>query len=61
MRLRREFHDLSEDAPKPNKVLGRAALAAVILLAPGGFVLGTTLAVRHWRKKRAETRDGDAS
>lgn len=29
-----------------------AGLAAVILLAPGGFILGATLAARHYRNKR---------
>lgn len=32
----------------------RVALAAVILLAPGGFVLGATLAARYWRRRRNE-------
>jgi hypothetical protein len=31
----------------------RLGLAAVILLAPGGFVLGATLAANHWRKRQA--------
>jgi hypothetical protein len=31
----------------------KAGLAAVILLAPGGFILGGTLAVRYWQKRRA--------
>ncbi len=31
-----------------------AGLAAVILLAPGGFVLGAALAADYLRKKRAE-------
>ena len=27
-------------------------LAAVVLLAPGGFILGATLVARHYRKRR---------
>ena len=34
--------------------LGKVGLAAVILLAPGGFVLGATLAARQWRKRQTE-------
>jgi hypothetical protein len=33
----------------------KVGLAAVILLAPGGFILGGTLAVRYWQKRRART------
>ena len=33
-------------------ILGKVGLAAVILLAPGGFILGTTLAFNHYRKRR---------
>lgn len=29
----------------------KAGLAAVILLAPGGFILGATLAANHYRRK----------
>ncbi|SMF61415.1 hypothetical protein [Allosphingosinicella indica] len=32
----------------------RIGLAAAILLAPGGFVLGAALAARHYRKKAAD-------
>jgi len=32
----------------------KAGLAAVIMLAPGGFILGATLAARYWQKRRAE-------
>ena len=32
----------------------KAGLAAVIMLAPGGFILGATLAARYWHKRRAE-------
>ena len=35
-------------------VLGKVGLAAVILLAPGGFVLGATLALNHYRKRRQD-------
>jgi hypothetical protein len=34
------------------KILGKVGLAAVILLAPGGFLLGAALAAEHYRKKR---------
>lgn len=37
------------------KTWNRVGLAAVILLAPGGFVLGAGLAARAWRKRQAET------
>ena len=39
------------------KTLNKAGLAAVILLAPGGFILGATLAARYWQKRRAEKAD----
>ena len=32
----------------------KAGLAAVIMLAPGGFILGATLGLRYWQKRRAE-------
>jgi len=35
-------------------LLNKAGLAAVILLAPGGFVLGATLLARHYRRKRSD-------
>ncbi|MDB5716968.1 MAG: hypothetical protein JWM38_395 [Sphingomonas bacterium] len=31
--------------------LNKLGLAAVILLAPGGFILGATLVANHYRKK----------
>jgi hypothetical protein len=34
------------------KIFGKFGLAAVILLAPGGFLLGVALAAEHYRKKR---------
>jgi len=36
-----------------NDTLKKAGLAAVILLAPGGFILGATLAARYWRRRNA--------
>ena len=33
------------------ETLNKLGLAAVILLAPGGFILGATLAANHYRKK----------
>lgn len=33
--------------------MNRLGLAAVILLAPGGFVLGAALAAKTWRDRRA--------
>ncbi|MBR0552599.1 hypothetical protein [Stakelama marina] len=44
-------------ADKRRKRLNRAGLAAVILLAPGGFILGATLAARHYRNRRASKPD----
>ena len=37
-----------------NDTLKKAGLAAIILLAPGGFILGATLAARYWQKRHAE-------
>ncbi len=39
----------------------RIALAALICLAPGGFVLGATLAANHYRKKRSRAASEAAS
>lgn len=36
------------------KTLNRLGLAATILLVPGGFLLGATLAAQHYRKQKAE-------
>lgn len=36
----------------------KLGLAAVILLAPGGFILGATLAANHYRKRRTRVADG---
>jgi hypothetical protein len=35
-------------------------LAAAICLAPGGFILGATLAANHYRKKVADSRKAAA-
>ena len=32
--------------------LGKVGLAAIILLAPGGFILGAAMAADHLRKRR---------
>jgi hypothetical protein len=37
-----------------DKKWNKAGLAAVIMLAPGGFILGATLAARYWQKRRVE-------
>nr|WP_295665761.1 hypothetical protein [Sphingomonas sp.] len=42
-----------------NDTLKKAGLAAIILLAPGGFILGATLAARYWQKRNAEKADID--
>lgn len=34
-------------------VLPKVGLAAVVLLAPGGFVLGAALAAKWWRDRAA--------
>lgn len=36
-------------------------IAALVLLAPGGFILGATLAARHYRRKVAEPDDAAES
>lgn len=36
------------------KTLNRVGLAAAILLVPGGFLLGATLAARRYRKQQGE-------
>jgi hypothetical protein len=41
------------------KTWNRVGLAAIILLAPGGFVLGASLAARRLRKREAEKDEGD--
>ncbi len=33
---------------------GQVGLAAVVLLAPGGFILGATLIANHYRKRRSQ-------
>lgn len=39
----------------------KLGLAAVILLAPGGFILGATLAANHYRKRLSRAPDEPAS
>ena len=34
-----------------NDLLGKVGLAAFILFAPGGFILGAALAANHLRRK----------
>ncbi len=38
----------------------RLGLAAVILLAPGGFILGATLAAKKWRDLQSADDRADA-
>ena len=40
-------------------VLGKVGLAVAIVLAPGGFILGATLATRYYRRKRARAAEVD--
>jgi hypothetical protein len=40
------------DIGMPSSFLGKVGLAAVILFAPGGFLLGAAMAADHLRKKR---------
>ena len=35
------------------KTLNRLGLAAAVLLVPGGFMRGATLAARHYRTRKA--------
>jgi hypothetical protein len=37
-----------------NGILARVGVAAVILFAPGGFLLGAALAVDYYRKRGRE-------
>ncbi|MGQ7357481.1 hypothetical protein ACTGZM_11245, partial [Streptococcus suis] len=43
-----------------DKRWNKVGLAAVVLLAPGGFILGATLLANHYRKKAA-AKDDDAT
>jgi hypothetical protein len=43
------------------KTWNRIGLAAVILLAPGGFVLGASLAARRWRRREVERAEADTA
>ena len=38
--------------PENEKLAKRVGLAATILLAPGGFILGAALAADYYRKRR---------
>lgn len=40
-----------------DKTWNKVGLAAVVLLAPGGFLLGATLLANHYRKKVAAKDD----
>lgn len=40
-------------------VIEKAGVAALILLAPGGFVLGLALLAKHRRRRREITADTD--
>lgn len=42
------------------KVVNNIALAATVLLVPGGFILGAALVARHYRKVRAARSIGEA-
>ena len=42
------------------ETLNKLGLAAVILLAPGGFILGATLAANHYRRKARKPADPPA-
>jgi len=41
-------------------MLNRVGLAAAILLVPGGFILGATLAARHYRNRNAAKSEPEA-
>jgi hypothetical protein len=67
-RLSRRGADKGQDGVNPaftsgvyqgimrNDLLGKMGLAAFILFAPGGFILGAALAANHYRR-RDEKRD----
>ncbi|MEG3088469.1 hypothetical protein [Sphingomonas sp. PB4P5] len=42
------------------KTWNKAGLAAVIVLAPGGYILGATLGLRYWQKRRTEKAAADS-
>jgi hypothetical protein len=42
------------------ETLNKAGLAAAILLAPGGFILGAALAARYYRQRRGSEPGSDA-
>ena len=43
-----------------DRVLPKIGLAAAVLLAPGGFVLGAALAAKWWRERLRVTPDDAA-
>lgn len=43
------------------KTLNRLGLAAAILLVPGGFILGATLAAQRYRKQQADSEGDDTA
>lgn len=43
---------LSDETPPKSKAAKNAAIAAAVLLAPGGFILGGLLIARAVRKRR---------
>jgi hypothetical protein len=42
---------VSDPDPKPATLWKQAALAGVILFAPGGFILGATLLAQRYRNR----------
>ena len=42
----------------PQGILSKIGLVAVVLFAPGGFILGATLAARWWHRTRLERAAG---
>jgi hypothetical protein len=40
-------------SPLPSSTGARIGLAAVVLFAPGGFVLGAALAAKWWRDRNS--------
>lgn len=53
---------MSDDAQNRRDLWRKVGLAGVILLAPGGFVLGATLlADRYWRQRQGNPAPGPAA
>jgi len=48
------------DAPEKSNTARNAAIAATVLLAPGGFILGSVLIARAMKKRRA-AKEADAA